>query len=218
MQRKPLARAQLRGKRIARGPHEVEDLAAQLAELLLGQVFARGIDGREVCGLDLSFEVVGGDGEAVAVRTPPKPDFDSGLQSLLEPGLVEPGRLDLARVVGDLRGENLQSPPAPARRRADNALDRGFLVAEEVGDPLRRNGLLVSSRALEEEVTYALDADPGKPPSNRRPDTLERLDGNLEPRRARRARGRWPLLRLVQAGEAGMEPHWSSRPLHRRPL
>ena len=68
----------------------------QAAQLLLAEILARGIDGREVGGVVGVAEVVGLDGEAVAVLAAAQAHARPRDQLLLEPGLVEPGRADLA--------------------------------------------------------------------------------------------------------------------------
>jgi hypothetical protein len=70
----------------------------------------------------------------------------------LEPWLVEPRRPDLPRLVRDACGEDLQPTTSTARRGAYDAFDDGLLVAEEVADPLRRNGLLVAARTLPQQI------------------------------------------------------------------
>ena len=152
---------------------EVERLRVEVAELLLRDVLRRRVDGREVAGLRLAVEVVRGDGEAVAVRAAPEADARAGRELRLEPRLVEPRRLDLARLVGDPRGEDLQPPAAPARRRADDDLDDRLLVAEEVADPLRRHRLLVAPRPLPEEVVDRREAELREPARERRADAVQ---------------------------------------------
>ena len=62
-------------------------------------------------------DVVRGDLEPEAVSLPPQPEPRPGRQLRLEPGLVEPRRADLARLVRDVRGEDVEPAAAPARNR-----------------------------------------------------------------------------------------------------
>ena len=118
-----------------------------------------GIDRREVARLRLAVEVVRRHGEAMPVRTTADANGRARHELRLEPRLVEPRRLDLARLVRDARGEDLQPPAPAARRGADDAFDDGLLVAEEIADPLRRNGLLVPARTLPEQIADRREAE-----------------------------------------------------------
>ena len=181
-QRKPLASAQLRRQRLSGVADEAEHLRAQLAELLLRDVLARGIDRREVGGLDLALEVVRGHGEAELVRPPAEPDPGPGREPRLEPRLVEPGRVDVGGLVRDARRQDLEAPAPAARRRPHDDLDRGLLLAEEVADPLRRNRLLVAPRPLPEQVPDALEARVSRAAS--RPTSRRRRASRRKPRGA----------------------------------
>ena len=77
--------------------------ADERAQLLLRERLARRVDRRVVGRLGRLAEVVALDLEAVAVGLPAQADARAGRQLRLEPRLVEPGRPDLARVVGDPR-------------------------------------------------------------------------------------------------------------------
>ncbi len=108
-----------RGRQVVSDVADVrERLAVEVAELFLCHVLARGIDRGEVAGLRIAVEVVRRDGEAVAVGASAYPHRRSRNQFRLEPGLVEPGRLDLAGLVGDTRGEDLQPALAGGSSRS----------------------------------------------------------------------------------------------------
>ena len=190
----------------------------QIAQLLLREILGRGVDRREVRGLGLAVEVVRGDREAVPVRTAAEPHPRAGNEPLLQPGLVEPCRLDLAGAVSHLRRQYLEPAASPARGRADDALDDGLLVPEEVADPLRRHGLLVSPRSLQEDVLSRDEPDPRESPRQGRADPLERLDRRCQALEARRRARAWPDIRPVHAGESRRRARASHRPLHSRPL
>ena len=99
--------------------------ARKLAESLRRDVLARRIDGGEVGGLRLPVEVVGGHGEAVPVRAAAQAHGASWNELLLEPGLAEPRRLDLAGVVGTRAVRILSRPRLrwmPSGRRPDDCL------------------------------------------------------------------------------------------------
>ena len=186
-QRKALPRAQLRRQRLPGVADEPEHLRAELAQLLLRDVLARGIDRCEVGGLRLALEVVGGDRKPEAVPSAAKANPASPERACFEPRLVEPGRLDRPRIVPDAGGEDLQPAAPAARHRRRRPLDDRLLLAEEVGDPLRRDRLLVAPRPLPEEVAEALEPELREPPGDRGSDAVERLDGRLEPFRPRKA-------------------------------
>src|SRR5262245_39078665 len=150
--REPLSGEQLGGQVVSEVEHELEYLVVQVAQPLLRDVLRCGIDGREVARLGLAVEVVRRDREAVPVRAPADAEGRSRNELRLEPRLVEPRRLDLAGLVRDPGGEDLQPAPAVARRGPDDALDHRLVVAEEVADALHRRSLLVPPRALPEDV------------------------------------------------------------------
>src|SRR5205814_5081767 len=103
-----------------------------------------------------------------------------GKKLRLEPGLVEPGGANLARLVGDPRGENVQAPSAATRPLADDAVQDGFVVAEQLGDSAFGNGMLVTTWPMGKEVTHGEQAQSGESPLGGRPDTWEHLDRLLE--------------------------------------
>ena len=202
-QRKTFAREERRRQRLPGIAHEWKRLRAKLAQLLLRDVLARGVHGREVGSLDLALEVVRRDGEAELVRTSSQPNARAWRQALLEPGLVEPRRLDLPARIGDARGENLQ-PAAPATGKRSNLdVDHGLFVAEELADELRGNGLFVAPRSLPEKIADLLDADPGESSRKGRADSVQALDGRLEALRPRDAARAGPGVGGTAAGEAG---------------
>src|SRR5207344_3267694 len=173
--RETLGGEQRRGNIVARVPNQLERPRVQIAELLLCDVLARRIDGGEVGGLRIAVEVVGRNGEAVPVRAPAQTDRGARDQLARQPRLVEPGCLDLARIVRDAGSEDLQPPSAPARGGANDSLDDRLLVAEEIADPLRRRGLLVPPRRLPEHVAHGPEPELREPTSERRPDAVEAL-------------------------------------------
>ena len=63
-------------------------------------------------------------------------------------------------------------------------LDDRLLVAEQVADPLRRNGLLVAARTLPEEVSDRHEPELREPPRERRTDAVQRLHGRVREARA----------------------------------
>ncbi len=216
-QRQLVAHPEVGREGLAGVPCEPENLRAELAQPLLREVLGRRVHRCEVGRLGLPVEVVRGDGEPELVRAASQPDLGAGAESLLEPRLVEPRRLDLTRSIGHSRGQDPEPPAAATRHRADDDLDHRLLIPEEVADLLRRNGLLVPAGPLPEEVTGALEPEPGKPAAQRRADageTLERRIESLRPRGAARAR---PPVREVDTREA-CRPRRCSRPLHGGPL
>ncbi len=100
----------------------------------------------------------------------------AGDELRLEPRLVEPGRLDLPRLVRDPCGEDLEPTAAATRRRANDALENSLLVAEEITDPLRRHRLLVASRSLPEKISDRRQAESRETAGDSRADPVERLD------------------------------------------
>src|SRR6185503_19220841 len=137
----------------------------------------------------------------VAVRTPSNAKSGARDELRLEPGLVEPRRPDLTRVVADASGEDLQPAASPAGHRADDDLDDRFLVPEEVADLLRRRRLLVAPRALPEHVLDRHEPELREAPRDRRPYALQRFDRGTAPVRARRGPWARPALGLVDPGK-----------------
>ena len=152
----------------------------KVAKPPLGDVLGCRVHRREPDRLGAVVEVVRGDREAVAVRAAPDSDRRARSELALEPGLVEPRRLELAGLVGDARGEDLQTTPPSTRRRANDSLDHCFLLSEEVADPLRGHGLVVAAGRLPEHIADGLEPEPTEPARERRSDPLKRLDGRLE--------------------------------------
>ncbi len=99
-------------QRIALCARELERRPHERTQLLLGERLAGRVDGRVVGGLGHLAEVVALHLEPVAVGLPAQADTGAGRQLRLEPGLVEPRRLDLTGVVGDPGREDPQSAPA----------------------------------------------------------------------------------------------------------
>ena len=85
---------------VSRVARELERLGVEIPELLLRELLARRMSRCEVSSGAVALEVVRGDGESVPVRASAQPDARAGGQLLGQPRLVEPGRLDLAGVVG----------------------------------------------------------------------------------------------------------------------
>jgi hypothetical protein len=88
---------QLRRKIVANGTNTLERLQVQVTKLLLGEVLGGRVDRCEVSRLGLAVQIVRRDGEAELVRTAADPDLGARDELPLEPRLVEPRRLDLAR-------------------------------------------------------------------------------------------------------------------------
>ncbi len=215
-EREPPGREHGRGQVLSDGPHEGEHVTVEVAKPPLGDFLGRRVHGREANGLGSTVEVVGGDREAVPVRTPADTDRRARGQLAGEPGLVEPRRLDLARVVRHTRREDLEPAAPPARRGADHSFDDDLLVSEEIADALARRRLLVPPRRLPEHVAHGREAEPGETAGHRRPDALERLDGGVEAFRLRRRARPRPGIRRRRAGEADRQRHSSERSVHSR--
>ena len=196
--------------------HPFERLLVEVTELLLRDVLGGGIDRREVARLRLAVQVVRRHGEAMSVRTAADSNGRARHELRLEPRLVEPRRLDLPRLVRDACREDLQPTAAAARRGAHDAFDDGVLVAEEIADPLRRNGLLVPARTLPEQIADRQEAELPEPTRDRRADPLERLDRRVEqvgPGRRPRPR---PALGRRHPSEADRQRNTCNRPHHNR--
>src|SRR6266849_2581006 len=124
--------------------------ADELAQLLGGDLLARGVDRSEVGGRLSVTDVEAAHVEAVAPLTPAQAYRSSRLQLALEPRLVEPGRVHGRRTVGDARRQHLQ-PPAPTDgRRQHFSRDRHLLIRPEVRHAYLRHGLLVPKRPVRE--------------------------------------------------------------------
>ena len=146
------------------------------------------------------------------VRTPADANCGARHELRLEPRLVEPRRLDLPRLVRDACGEDLQPTTPTARRGADDAFDDGLLVAEEIADPLRRNGLLVPARTLPQQIPDRREAELPEPTRDRRADPLERLDRGVEQLRPRRRPRPRPVHGRRHASEADRQRGTCERP------
>ena len=129
-----------------------------------------------------------------------------GLELLLQPRLVEPGRADLAasrprpRASGSAagRGRGAATPGAPP-------CDQHFLVAEEVGDPLLGRRPLVAARPVLEQVADRLEPELREPLLHRRPDAGQRVDRRSS-RSGRKRRASAPSVRRVHGGKTGLGP------------
>ncbi len=213
--REPLRDEQRRRHVVAEIADELERLRVEIAQLLLSDVLGGGIHRGEIGCLHVAVQVVRRDGEAVPVRATSNADRRAGDELRLEPRLVEPGRPDLAGLVGDARGEDLEPPAPPARHRAHDPLDHCLVVAEQIADPLDRRGLLVPSRTLPEQVFDHAQSEACKALGHGRTDTVQRLDGRSEPICSRsRARPR-PDLGRVKTREP-RQRRASDRPVHSR--
>ncbi len=108
----------------------------------------------------------------------PGTSFDSSQGWLNHVALISP-------VSSATRAVRIFSRP---RRRlvvdADDAFDDGLVVAEEIADPFRRNGLLVPARPLPQQISDRHEAELPEPTRDRRADPLERLDRGVEPAQA----------------------------------
>ena len=201
-ERQPLGDGERRGQRVAVGADVLERRRDERAELLLGQRLAGGVDRRVVGRLGRLAEVVALDLEAVAVGLAAQPDLRAGRQLRLEPGLVEPRRLDLAGVVGDAGAEDLEPAAAAPRRGGEHdALDHGLVGAEEIADRPLVDRALVPARAVVEQVADRAEPELREAVPHRRPDARQRLDARLEHVGARGAARARPPRRRRQAGE-----------------
>ena len=201
-QRQPLRDGERCGQRIAVGADVLERRRDEGAELLLGQRLAGGVHRRVVGRLGRLAEVVALDLEAVAIGLATQPDLRARCQLRLEPGLVEPGRLDLAGVVRDAGAEDLQPAAAAARRGGEHdPLDHGLVGAEEVADRPLVDRALVAARAVVEQVADRAEAELRETVPHRRPDARQRLDTRREHVGARSATRARPARRRRQAGE-----------------
>ena len=135
------------GRSSPTAPHERERLGVEVAKLLLGDLLGGRVDGREARPSRSRRRGRRRRRRSRAVRTAADTDRRARGQPGCEPRLVEPRRLDLARVVRDAGSEDLEPPAPAARHRADDPFDDGLLVAEEIADPLARRGLLVPPRS-----------------------------------------------------------------------
>jgi hypothetical protein len=190
-------------------------VVGQRAQGLLREIGGRRVDGREVRGLRSIADVVRGDLEAVPVALASQPQSRAGGELRLEPRLVEPGGADLAGLVGDMGGEDVETTATAARHPPHRDLQHGLVLAEEARDrPLLRRRL-VAPRPVGEDVADRRDAQSAELPSDRRSHPGQRVDVPLErlgPRH--RARPRQPRGR-VHPAEAGGEPGAGRRGSHR---
>ena len=187
--------------------HERQHRLDELAQLGRRDLLARRVDRREVGRRRAAVEIERAHGEAEPVRGTAQTHMGARLQLLLQPGLVEPGRADLARPVRDLRGQDLEPSAATAQRRSEHlAFDQHLLVAEEVGDPLLRRGPLVAARPVVEQIARPLEPELRQPLLQRRPDARQRVERRLQSLRAEAPARRRPALRRVHGGKTGLGP------------
>src|SRR6266511_6366820 len=124
----PLLRA--RGQEVRVVARVLQSLAGELAELLGRDLLARRVDGREVRGRRGSVQVVGANGELVALELTAQAHVRPRLQLLREPDLVEPDRRDLAAAIRDSRLNDGEAPArAPHRGPQHLAGDGDLLLA-----------------------------------------------------------------------------------------
>ena len=205
-ERQELVRSETCRQRVALGAHLLERRTHERAQLLLRERLAGGIHGRVVGRLRYLAEVVRLHLEPVAIRLAAQAHLRPGRELRLEPRLVEPRRLDLPRAVADPCGEDLQSPTAPARGRAEHdALDHRLVLTEEIADRLLLDRALVASRPVPEQVADGAEAELREPPPHRGTDLRQRLDSRGERLGPRSTARPWPGCRRVQAGKADRE-------------
>ena len=218
-QRQPLGGGEHGREGIALGPRELERGADERAQLLLGERLAGGVDGCVVGRLGRLAEVVALDLEAVAVGLPAQADARAGRQLRLEPGLVEPGRLDLAGVVGDARGEDLQpaaaAPRATCRGRRPRSRPRPRRTGP--GSTARRSaarsgaaGARAGRRSCAARASRGGPARPGRRAAASRPRAASASGRGALRGRGQRGGGSWPAKPTgstisVEAGGTGSE-------------
>ena len=205
-QRQAESREELGGQWLAVVSGAFQRRRHEAAELLLAQLLARRVDGREVGGVVRLAEVVRVDREAEAVLASAEAHVRAGDQLLLEPGLVEPGCADLAGLVGDVRRQDVEPAATPTRRPAHDHLDHRLLVAEQIDDPSLRDRLLVPARPVREEVSDREQTELRQTPLRRRADPGKRLHGEGERLGSRRRAWPRPALRRVHTTEARRLP------------
>ena len=204
--RQPFARLDLRGERVDHVTGEHQRLADHLAELLDGDLLARRVDRREVGGRGDTVHVVGANRELAALQIAAQADSGARLEPVLQPGLVEPDGRDLTGVVGDASLYELQAARALDTDAQNLAGDRRLVLAEQVRDrQLRRRGL-VAARPVLERVPDRPEPQRCQTLLDRRPDSVERLEPELEPLGPGRAREARPRRGLVNAREAAHRP------------
>ena len=190
-ERQPLADSHARRERLAARAGEGKRRLRHRPQGLLGEIGRRGVDGREVGGLDRLADVVGRDLEAEAILLAAEPKSRSRRQPGLEPWLVEPRGADLARRVDDVSREDVEAAAATGGRPPDTDVEDGLFVAEEGGDRSLLRRQLVAARAVGKDVADGLDPEPTELAPDRRPDAGQRVDRPLEhipPRRGARRR------------------------------
>ncbi len=198
---------QARRQRVGPVADERQRRLDQLAQLRRRDLLARGVDRCEVGGRRAAVEVERAHCEAEAVRCAAEADVRAGLQLLLQPGLVEPRRADLAGPVGDLRGQDLEPAAAAPQGRAQHlALDQHLLVAEQVGDPPLRRRRLVPPRAVVEQVADPLEPELREALLQRRADARERVERGRQALRAEAAARGCPAVGRVHGGKTGQWP------------
>ena len=198
----PLARLERGGQWIDHVACVVERLPDHIAQLLDGDLLARGVDGREIGRRGDAVHVIGANGELAALQVAAQPDPRAGLEPVLEPCLVEPDGGDLAGLVGDAGLHELEPPRSLDADAQDFAGDRRLLLAEQVGDrQLGRRGLVPAGPVLE-RVPDRPQPERREPFLDGRPDAVQCLEPELEPLGPRRAWEARPLRRRLCAGEA----------------
>ena len=164
-ERQGVVGADRRGQRLAGVPRARQRRLGQRAKRLLRQIRSRGIDRREVGGLHRVAEVERRHLEPEPVRLPAHADVRSRDELRLEPRLVEPRGADLARVVGDVRCEDVEPAAASGRGAADDDVQHGLVLPEERCDrPFLRGGL-VPPRPVREQVRDGRDPEPSELPA-----------------------------------------------------
>ncbi len=191
-----------------RGRHRVDDLprvlerlADHLAQLLDRDLLARRVDGGKVRRRRAAVQVVRLDREVAPLQVSAQADLGSRLEAVHEPGLVEPDRGDLAGLVRDAGFDQLH-PAAPLHPDASHLPgDRRLVLAEELDDRPLRGCRLVAARAVLEGVPDRPQPKRGKAFLDGRPDTVERVERELQPLGPGRTGETRPFGRLG-AGEA----------------
>ena len=206
-ERQPALRLQRRRQRVGMVGHERQRRLDELAQLRRRDLLARRIDRREVGRRRAAVEVERAHGEAEAVRGAAQTHVRARLQLLLQPGLVEPGRADLAGPVGRParsgsgagRGRGAATSAAPRLRSAPPRRRRGRRSAAPA--PAARSGA-AGGRAGR---PIALEPELRQPLLQRRPDARQRVERRLESLRA----GSAPRVGAQRSGgSTAAKPGW----------
>jgi hypothetical protein len=176
---------------------------------------ARRVHRREVGGRGGGPQVVALDDEVVATSLATQSHARSRCEFVREPLLVEPHRVDLARVVADARRDDRQSARATLAHGPHHDVERDLLLAEEVRDLGLGRRRLVAEGGMLEQIGERAKAELPEPLRHRRPHAGEHVECTRQPLRMRRRAGLRPRLGRVHAREprrrAGCRHHDQSR-------